>query len=273
MYKSDKKAVQRVTINSLKKQKQAGEKSTCLTAYDASFAHVLDQAGVDIILIGDSLGMVIQGHETTVPVTMENMVYHTACVARMSQRALLMADMPFMSFPDAIRAQDNAAWLMQEGGAHMVKLEGGAEQVPTVTALARQGIPVCAHLGLKPQLVHKMGGYRVQGRDKASADEMLMDAEKLQDAGADILLLECVPASLAAEITANVNVPVIGIGAGSGTDAQVLVLQDILGITPGKPPRFSKNFMQGQASIAEAVKAYIQAVKEGSFPAEEHSFL
>jgi len=263
----------KVTIKSLVNKKQAGEKFSCLTAYDVSFAHVLDQAGIDVILVGDSLGMVIQGHETTVPVSMDDMCYHAACVANGASRALLMVDMPFMSYATVEQAVVNAARLMQEGGAHMVKLEGGRSQLPIVEALARNGIPVCAHIGLQPQSVHKLGGYRVQGRDKADADIMLIDAEELQQAGADLILLECVPDVLASEITRNVQVPVIGIGAGASTDAQVLVLQDILGITAGKIPKFSKNFMQSAVSIQEAVEHYDIAVKNGSFPGQEHIFI
>ncbi len=264
--------MQKVTINTLLAMKRAGEKFVSLTAYDASFARLLDEAGVDVILVGDSLGMVIQGHQTTVPVTMDDMVYHAACVATNTRRALLMVDMPFMSYATVDQALDNAARLMREGGAQMVKLEGGSVQLPVVQALTEHGIPVCAHLGLQPQSVHKLGGYRVQGRDKTSADTMLLDAEKLQQAGADILLLECVPAVLANEITSNVEIPVIGIGAGPDTDAQVLVLQDILGITPGKPPGFSKNFMHGAHSVSEAVEHYVNAVRQGQFPAPEHTF-
>ncbi len=264
--------MQAITINTLLAMKQAGEKFVTLTAYDASFARVLDDAGVDVILVGDSLGMVVQGHQTTVPVSMDDMVYHAACVASQTERALLMVDMPFMSYASVDQALDNAARLMREGGAHMVKLEGGRVQLPVVQALTDHGIPVCAHLGLQPQSVHKMGGYRVQGRDESTARTMLLDAEQLQQAGADILLLECVPAELAKEISANLAIPVIGIGAGADTDAQVLVLQDILGITPGKAPTFSKNFMHGASSISDAVKRYVAAVRQGEFPAAEHSF-
>ncbi|NOY66926.1 MAG: 3-methyl-2-oxobutanoate hydroxymethyltransferase [Gammaproteobacteria bacterium] len=272
MYSENNKPQARVTINTLSKMKQAGEKFSCLTAYDASFGHVLDQAGIDVILVGDSLGMVIQGHETTVPVSMDDMSYHAACVANGMSRAMLMVDMPFMSYATVDNALVNAARLMQEGGAHMVKLEGGRSQLPIVEALSKNGIPVCAHIGLQPQSVHKLGGYRVQGREKSAADAMLIEAEELQQAGADIILLECVPASLADEITKNVDVPVIGIGAGAGTDSQVLVLQDILGITAGKTPKFSKNFMQGANSILEAIEHYDAAVKDGSFPSAEHIF-
>jgi len=264
--------MKKITLTTLLAHKEAGEKFTCLTAYDASFASVLDDAGVDVILVGDSLGMVIQGHETTVPVSMDDMIYHTACVASNTRHALLMVDMPFMSYNTVEQALENAARLMREGGAHMVKLEGGRVQLPVVQAMTDRGIPVCAHLGLQPQSVHKLGGYRVQGRDKPTADAMLIDAERLQEAGADMLLLECVPAELAKKITHTVQIPVIGIGAGPDTDAQVLVLQDILGITPGKPPRFSKDFMQQAESIPAAVKAYVDAVKSGHFPAKEHTF-
>jgi len=261
-----------ITINTLREMKIKGEKFACLTAYDASLAHVVDVAGVEVILVGDSLGMVVQGHASTLPVTMDDMVYHSACVARGRSRALLMTDMPFMSYATAEQALHNAARLMQEGGAHMVKLEGGAVQVDIVRQLTARGIPVCAHLGLQPQSVHKLGGYHVQGRDASVAQKMREDAHALQDAGADILLLECVPASLAEEITKAVDVPVIGIGAGGGCDAQVLVLYDMLGVTVGKRPKFSKDFMAGQPTLQAAIEAYVLAVKNGSFPAAEHIF-
>ena len=261
-----------ITINTLREMKIKGEKFACLTAYDASLAHVVDAAGVEVILVGDSLGMVVQGHTSTLPVTMDDMVYHSACVARGRSRTLLMTDMPFMSYATAEQALHNAARLMQEGGAHMVKLEGGAVQVDIVRQLTARGIPVCAHLGLQPQSVHKLSGYRVQGRDASVAQKMREDAHALQEAGADMLLLECVPASLAEEITKAVNVPVIGIGAGAGCDAQVLVLYDMLGITVGKRPKFSKDFMQGQPTLQAAIEAYVHAVKNGSFPAAEHIF-
>lgn len=261
-----------VTIRDLQKLKQQGERFAALTAYDASFATVLDQAGVHIVLVGDSLGMVIQGHATTLPVTMNDMVYHTACVSQACHHALVMADMPFMSYVSIDQAMINAARLVREGGAQIVKLEGGSVQLPVVKALTDQGIPVCAHLGLQPQSVHKMGGYRVQGRSREAADAMMDDAEQLQQAGADMLLLECVPAALAANITSRLSIPVIGIGAGSQTDAQVLVLQDILGITPGKPPSFSHNFMRTSGSIQQAIEAYVEAVISGQFPGPEHSF-
>lgn len=261
-----------VTVRSLAAKKAAGERFAVLTAYDASFARVLDDAGVDVILVGDSLGMVIQGHDSTLPVTVEDVLYHTRAVAAGRRRALLMADMPFMSACTPEQALTSAGRLMQQGGAHMVKLEGGAAQVESVVRLAQHGIPVCAHLGLQPQSVHKLGGYRVQGRERAAADAMLADARALEQAGADLLLLECVPSTLARTITESLAIPVIGIGAGPHTDAQVLVLQDLLGITPGRPPRFARNFMTGADSIAGAVAAYVQAVQEGRFPGPEHSF-
>ena len=261
-----------VTVNTLRGLKRAREKIVCLTAYDASFATLLDGAGVEVILVGDSLGMVIQGRDSTVPVTMDEMVYHSAAAARGRRRALLMVDMPFMSYATPQQALVNAARLMQEGGAHMVKLEGGSLQVETVGQLTARGIPVCAHLGLQPQSVHRLGGYRVQGRDAAAARTMLQDAVALQDAGADVLLLESIPVSLAAEITQAVEIPVIGIGAGPDCDGQVLVLYDMLGITPGRRPKFARDFMTGQPHIRAAVENYIEAVKGGAFPAPEHCF-
>lgn len=261
-----------VTIASLAKMKAAGEKFACLTAYDASFAALLDAAGVEVVLVGDSLGMVIQGHATTVPVTMDDMVYHGRAVARGLNRALLMLDMPFMSYATPDEALKNAARMMQEAGAHMVKLEGNANQLKIVEHLAGNGVPVCAHLGLRPQSVHKLGGFRVQGRDEDAARAMVSDAEMLVDAGADMLLLECVPSALAKEITEKVAVPVIGIGAGPHTDAQVLVLYDMLDITPGRKPRFAKNYMQGANSPLQAVKNFVAEVKKRTYPQPEHCF-
>lgn len=261
-----------VTVNTLRKMKQAGEKIACLTAYDASFAAVLEAAGVEVLLVGDSLGMVVQGWDSTVPVTMDDMVYHSAAVARGRRRALLMVDMPFMSYASPLQAVSNAARLMQEGGAHMVKLEGGAVQAESVRYLAERGIPVCAHLGLQPQSVHRLGGYRVQGRNAAAARAMVQDAKTLQEAGADVLLLESVPVTLANEIVQAVSLPVIGIGAGPDCDGQVLVLYDLLGITPGKRPKFAKDFMAGQPNIQAAAASYVEAVKGGCFPAPEHCF-
>lgn len=261
----------RVTVTSLRKMKQTGEKIAMLTAYDASFARVLDNQGVDIILVGDSLGMVIQGHDTTVPVTMDEMVYHTRAVTQASQRALVIGDLPFMSYTSPEMALRNSARLMQEGRAHMVKLEGGAPQVATVAQLAHYGVPVCAHLGLQPQSVHKLGGYRVQGRDEAVAKQMLADAKALQDAGADLLVLECVPVNVAATISQALSIPVIGIGAGRECDGQVLVLHDMLGIS-AKAPKFSQDFIGEGATIPQAVAAYVQAVKANTFPQDQHCF-
>jgi 3-methyl-2-oxobutanoate hydroxymethyltransferase len=262
----------KVTVRTLAEMKQAREKIACLTAYDTSFALQLDQAGVDVVLVGDSLGMVIQGKETTIPVTVDEMLYHTRCVSAGLERALLIADMPFLSFTNEHEAVLNAGRFMKEGGAHMVKLEGGVDQADTVAALNRNGIPVCAHLGLQPQYVHKIGGYRVQGRNHEQADKMLNDALVLQSAGADLMLLECVPVSLADEITRNLDIPVIGIGAGPACDGQILVLYDILDISPGTRPKFSRNFLAAAGSIANAVAHYVSAVKSGEFPAAEHCF-
>ena len=262
----------RITTTTLRKMKQAGDKIACLTVYDACFTRILEAAGVEILLVGDSLGMVVQGRETTIPVTMDEMIYHTRLVSSASEKSLVMADMPFMSYADPQQALHNAGRLMKEGGAHMVKLEGGATMVETVRALSAQGVPVCAHLGLLPQSVLKLGGYKVQGKDERSAHDMLNDARAMEQAGADVLLLECVPASLASEITQALEIPVIGIGAGVNCDAQVLVLYDMLGITPGKRPSFSKDFLQQSGSISAAVSSYVQAVKNASFPADEHSF-
>jgi 3-methyl-2-oxobutanoate hydroxymethyltransferase len=261
-----------VNIGTLRDMKQAREPIACLTAYDASFAELVDVAGTDVVLVGDSLGMVIQGLDTTVPVTVEQMIYHSRCVARGLRRAFLMVDMPFMSYTTAEQALDNAVRLMQEGGAMMVKLEIGRGQVGIVEYLASQDIPLCAHLGLKPQSVHKLGGFKVQGREHEAAERMLEDARALEHAGADVLLLECVPNPLAAAIRDAVQLPVIGIGAGPGVDGQILVLYDVLGITQGRMPRFVKNYMTGRDSPLEALRAYVRAVKDRSYPAEEHCF-
>jgi 3-methyl-2-oxobutanoate hydroxymethyltransferase len=262
----------KVTVRRLAEMKQAKEKIACLTAYDASFAQILEKAGVDVVLVGDSLGMVIQGEETTLPVSVEDMLYHTQCVAKGLKNALLVTDMPFLSFTSVEEAVLNAGLFMKQGGAHMVKLEGGVDQAETVSALNKNGIPVCAHLGLQPQYVHKIGGYRVQGRDDAAAEKMLADALILQDAGADLMLLECVPESLAAKITALLDIPVIGIGAGADCDGQILVLYDILDISLGIRPKFSKNFMTSSDGIGDAIQSYVLAVKQGEFPAVEHVF-
>jgi 3-methyl-2-oxobutanoate hydroxymethyltransferase len=261
-----------VNIGTLRDMREAREPIACLTAYDASFAQLVDLAGTDVVLVGDSLGMVIQGLDTTVPVTVADMVYHCRCVARGLRHAFLMVDMPFMSYTTAEQALDNAVRLMQEGGAMMVKLEIGRGQVGIVEYLASQDIPVCAHLGLKPQSVHKLGGFKVQGREQEAAERMIEDARALESAGADALLLECVPNALGAAIRDAVQVPVIGIGAGPGVDGQILVLYDMLGITQGRMPRFVKNYMTGRDSPLEAMRAYVRAVKDRSYPAEEHCF-
>ncbi len=266
------KIIKRRTVTTLRKMKQDNEKIVMLTAYDSSFGRVLDEQGVDVILIGDSLGMVIQGYPTTIPVTVDDMIYHTRAVSAVAQTALVLADLPFMSYTSPEMALRNCARLMQESDAQMVKLEGGAPQVETVKQLTHHGVPVCAHLGLQPQSVHKLGGYRVQGRDEAVAKQMREDALALQDAGADMILLECVPEVLATAITQAVDVPVIGIGAGRSCDGQVLVLHDMLGITP-RAPRFSQDFMQGGRNIPQAIRAYVEAVKNGSFPADVHCFV
>lgn len=263
-------------VGALHRMRADAEKIACLTCYDASFALAEDRAGVDMVLIGDSLGMVIQGHGATTPVTVQDIVYHTRCVAPHLKRAFLVADLPFLSYATRDRALDSAQRLMQEGGAKMVKLEGGREQADIVEYLAVRGVPVCAHLGLQPQLIHKMGTFRVQGREQAAAEAMRHDARVLEEAGADLMVLECIPSSLGSEITEALHIPVIGIGAGPGVSGQILVLQDILNISPqtttGHKPRFVKNFMDGAADIESAIRAYVQAVKSGSYPAPEHGF-
>lgn len=262
----------RITLGALRKAKREGKRFASLTAYDASFATLVEQAGVELILVGDSLGMVVQGHSSTVPVTVDDIVYHTSMVVRGTERAMIMADMPFMSFPNAESALINAARMMQEGGAQLVKLEGTGAQGEIINALSSQGIPVCAHIGLRPQAVHKAGGYKIQGRDDEGAKALMRDAAELVDAGAELLLLECVPASVAAAITKQSTVPVIGIGAGVNCDGQILVLYDILGITPGRRPSFSRDFLQGADGIPAALRAYVTAVADGTFPGAEHSF-
>jgi 3-methyl-2-oxobutanoate hydroxymethyltransferase len=261
-----------VNVSTLRRMKLSNEPIACLTAYDASFARAVDDAGVDVVLVGDSLGMVVQGHDTTVPVTVDDIVYHTRCVARGLRRAFLMADMPFMSYTSPTQALDNAVRLMQEGGAMMVKLEGAKGQVAVVEFLARHDIPVCAHLGLTPQSVHKIGGFKVQGREQSVADKMLQDARALQEAGADMVLVECVPNEVGEAIRDALEVPVIGIGAGPSVDGQILVLYDMLGITPGRKPRFVKDFLHGCDSTRTALDAYVSAVKNRDYPAPEHCF-
>jgi len=261
-----------VTITTLRELKQAGQMITCLTAYDYSFASLLDRAGLDAIMVGDSLGMTMQGHASTLPVTIDDMAYHCACVARGVTRALIIGDMPFGSYQASPeQAFENAAILMQ-AGAQVVKLEGGAPMAETVRFLVERGIPVCAHLGLTPQSVHQLGGYRVQGREAEAAQRLRDDARQLQAAGASLLVLEAVPAALAKAVSAELAIPTIGIGAGVDTDGQVLVLQDMLGFYPRPSPKFSRNFMQGADSIEAAVKTYVEAVRNKTFPGPEHSY-
>lgn len=261
-----------VTISTLVKMKAEGMPIACLTAYDASFANLVDEAGVDLVLAGDSLGMVIQGHPTTVPVTVDDVVYHCKAVARGLTRSFLVGDLPFLSYTTPRQAMGNSRRLMQEGRAKMVKLEGGAMQVEIVEYLASRDVPICAHIGLKPQSVHKLGGFKIQGRDKATAKQMLADAKALESAGADIVLLECIPNELGARITRELKVPVIGIGAGPHVDGQILVLYDILNITIGRKPRFAQDFTIGGRSPIDAAKAYVEAVRNGDYPAPEHCF-
>ena len=260
-----------VTVPSLTAFKARNEKITMLTCYDASFAALMDRCAVDILLVGDSLGMVCQGHQSTLPVSVADIAYHTASVARGNQHALLVADMPFGSYSTPELAMHNAVQLVQ-AGAQMVKLEGGAWLAPTIQFLTERSIPVCAHLGLTPQSIHQMGGYKVQGKTSAAADQLKEDALIVQAAGAGLLVLEAIPRELAQQLTEILAIPTIGIGAGPDCSGQVLVMHDLLGVFPGKKARFVKNFMEGQTNIDAAVKAYVTAVKDGSFPAAEHCF-
>jgi 3-methyl-2-oxobutanoate hydroxymethyltransferase len=264
-------AAKAVTIPSLLAMRAAGQQIAMLTCYDASFAALMERCGVDVLLIGDSLGMVCQGHNSTLPVTLADIAYHTASVARGSKSALILADMPFGSYATPETAFANAVQLMQ-AGAHMVKLEGGAWLADTVRFLTERSVPVCAHLGLTPQSVHQLGGYKVQGKTLESADLLKADALKLQAAGAALLVLEAIPTQLGREVTALLAMPTIGIGAGPDCSGQVLVMHDLLGVFPGRKARFVKNFMEGQTSIDGAVQAYVGAVKDGSFPGPEHCF-
>ena len=262
----------RLTHVDLAKMRASGEKIAVLTCYDASFAQLCDAAGVDVLLIGDSLGMVLQGHDSTLPVTLGEMVYHTSMVVRGSTRAFILADMPFGSYQESpAQAFRNAAMLMA-AGAQMVKLEGGIDMAETTRFLTSRGIPVCAHVGLTPQSVHQLGGYRIQGKDDSGAAKLMADALAQQDAGASLMVLEAIPATLAVEVSKRLVIPTIGIGASKECSGQVLVLHDMLDISGGKKARFVKNFMAGQASIAAAVAAYVAAVKDGSFPAPEHCY-
>jgi 3-methyl-2-oxobutanoate hydroxymethyltransferase len=262
-----------VTVPGLRAMKVEGRRIAVLTAYDASFAWQLEQAGVDVALVGDSLGMVMQGHASTLPVTLDHMVYHTAMVARGVSATLLVADLPFMSDRDVPHALEAGARLVGEGGAAMVKIEGGAPHVlDAIAALTARAIPVCAHLGLTPQSVHKFGGFRIQGREQEAAERVLAEARSVQEAGADLLVLEGVPTALGERVTSALSIPVIGIGAGPHCDGQVLVIQDMLGVTRGKRPKFSKDFLAGRGSVAAAIEAYVADVRSGAFPAPEHCF-
>lgn len=260
-----------VTVPTLLAMKNAGEKIAMLTCYDASFATLMDRCGVEVLLVGDSLGMVCQGHASTLPVSIADMAYHTASVARGNRTALLMADMPFGSYPTPETTFDNAVKLMQ-AGAQMVKIEGGAWLAETVRFLTERAVPVCAHLGLTPQSVHQLGGYKVQGKSDAAAAQMKADALALQEAGASIVILEAIPATLGKELTDMLAMPTIGIGAGPDCSGQVLVMHDMLGVFPGHKAKFVKDFMEGQTSIDAAVRAFVREVKDASFPAAMHCF-
>ncbi len=260
----------KVTISTLDKKKAAGEKFVCITAYDATFARIISEAGAEAMLVGDSLGMVLQGHDSTIPVTMDHMAYHTECVCRAAPEPLVMADMPFMSYTTPEQAMKNATRLMQ-AGAQMVKMEGGTWLSDTISMLVERGIPVCAHLGLTPQSVNTLGGFKVQGRTPKEAKSILADSVEIKDAGASLLVLECVPSHLGTDLSRKLDIPVIGIGAGAGTDAQVLVMHDLLGLS-GHTARFVHNFMAGQTTIQGGLKSFVDAVKAGKYPQEEHTY-
>ncbi|WP_199610555.1 3-methyl-2-oxobutanoate hydroxymethyltransferase [Flocculibacter collagenilyticus] len=261
----------KITVSKLLKMKQQSEKIAAITAYDASFAQIFDQAGMHVILVGDSLGMVLQGHKDTLPVTVEHIAYHTRSVAAGVENTFVMADMPFMSYATTEDAYKNAAILMQ-AGANMVKLEGGDWLYDTIAGLTRNGIPVCAHLGLTPQSVHVFGGFKVQGRKEEQANQMIEHAKSLEKAGAQLLVLECVPVALAKRITDGVSIPTIGIGAGRDTDGQILVMHDFIGISTGYIPKFSKNYLDITGNIPEATELFIKEVQDSIFPEDERSF-
>ncbi len=260
-----------ITISKLQAMREADEKIAVLTAYDASFANLMDQSGIDVILVGDSLGNIIQGQTSTIPVNIEQMVYHVSCVAKGNQSAFLIADMPFGTYSTPEQAMENAASLMR-AGAHMVKLEGGSWLAETVRFLVERSVPVCAHLGLLPQSVHTLGGFKVQGKSTEAAEILIKDAQTLEKAGAQLLVLEAIPSELGKRATASIKLPTIGIGAGPDCSGQVLVMHDMLGAFPGRSPKFVKNFLLGQESIEGAFKSYIQEVKTGKFPGPEHCF-
>ena len=272
MYGSSTGRERALTVPDLRKMKADGDKIAVVTAYDASQAHVLEQSGVDVVLVGDSLGMVIQGHRTTLSVTVDHVVYHTGCVVRGASRTLVIADMPFLAFSDVQTALRNAGRLMAEGGAQMVKLEGAGPVIDATARLVDCGIPVCAHLGLTPQSVHQLGGFKVQGKDQRAAEQMIDDARSLESAGAAMVVLECIPVELAAQITDEISIPTIGIGAGVHCDGQVLVWQDMLGMGSGRKPRFVRNFAPAGVSIREGVAAFVGAVKDGSYPTVDESY-
>jgi len=261
----------KITTSTLLKMKQQGEKISTITAYDASFAKLFDQAGIHAILIGDSLGMVLQGEDDTLPVSVDAMAYHTRCVKRGVEETLIISDMPFMSYATTEQTYENAAKLMQ-AGASMIKMEGGSWLVDTIKGLTERGIPVCGHLGLTPQSVHVFGGFKVQGRQQEQADAIIEQAKELEQAGIQLLVLECVPASLGKRITEAVNVPTIGIGAGKDTDGQILVMHDALGISCSYMPKFSRNFLKDTGDIKKAIELYISEVSNGNFPGEDHIF-
>jgi 3-methyl-2-oxobutanoate hydroxymethyltransferase len=262
----------RMTIKALQKLRDDGVKIAVLTCYDASFAATLDAAGLDSLLVGDSLGMVLQGHDTTLPVTLADMAYHTRCVARGSKRSFLVTDMPFGSYQESPQQAFRGAAELMAAGAQMVKLEGGAEFADTIRFLTQRSVPVCGHLGLTPQSVHQFGGYHVQGKGEDAEQKLIEDAVELEAAGAGLIVLEAIPARLGERVTQRLRIPTIGIGAGPGCSGQVLVLHDMLDVFPGKKARFVRNFMKGASGIADAAERYVRAVRDGSFPAEEHSF-
>ena len=262
----------RLTLEAIQNMKSQGEKIAVLTAYDASFASLLDENGVDVFIVGDSLGMVVQGHDSTLPVSMDDMIYHSANVARGSQRTYVITDMPYQSYTTPQQTLDNARRLVNEGSAQMVKLEGGQAQLENVALLVKNNIPVCGHLGLEPQSVEELGGYKVQGRDEESAARILNDAKALQQAGVQLLVLECIPASLGKLISETLSIPVIGIGAGVDCDGQVLVTYDMLGISRGHKAKFVKNFLVDNVGVDNAIRAYVDAVKKAEYPAAEHSY-
>jgi 3-methyl-2-oxobutanoate hydroxymethyltransferase len=261
----------KIRLSTLKRYKAEGNKFVALTSYDASFAQISDEAGIEVLLVGDSLGNVIQGLDSTVPVTIDQMAYHVTCVARGNKNAMIMADMPYMTYTSEVAALENATRLMQ-AGAHTIKLEGGAWLSPIIQRLTECGIPVCGHIGLLPQSVDKLGGYKVQGTNQSGADTLKRDAQAIQEAGADLMVMECIPSDLASEITRSLDIPTIGIGAGAGTDAQVMVLHDILGLKTRPTPKFVKNFLTDASSVETAIRAYADAVRNGQFPATEHCY-